>query len=172
MLPIWHQVCNNPEFQGFLVKLEWRLIQGFLLLLKPKALSLFVRSAGFREVGSCSNIHCWQRRKALKGMVVPTLSLEILAQMFCRVSEWSLGPSCTSSRPGRERQSRPVGHCSVREEPQGYREALGLLLQDVPSVERAVKTAETQMVLPLVMKSLGSKYLQVWLLGGSRKAVG
>ena len=84
--------------------------------------------------------------------MVPTLSLEVLAQMFCRASEWILGPSCTSSRPGRERQSHSVGYCSVREEPQGYREALGLLLQDVPSIERAVKTAETKMVLPVAMK--------------------
>lgn len=84
--------------------------------------------------------------------MVSTLSLEVLAQMSCRVSEWSLGPSCTSSRPGRERQSHPAGHCSVREEPQGYREALGLLLQDVPRIERAMKTAETKMVLPVVMK--------------------
>ena len=55
---MWYQVCNNPEFQGFLVKLEWRLIQGFLLLLKPKALSLSMGSAGFREGGSCSGILC------------------------------------------------------------------------------------------------------------------
>lgn len=119
LLTIWYQVCNNPEFQGFLVKLEWRLIQGFLLLLKSKALSLSMGSAGFREGGSCSNIHCWQRRKALEGMVVPTFPLEVMAQMFCGGSAWSPGPSCTSLRPRRERQSHPVGHCSVREEPRG-----------------------------------------------------
>lgn len=119
LLAIWYQVCNNPEFQGFLVKLEWRLIQGFLLLLKPKALSLSMGSTGFREGGSCSNIHCWQRRKALEGMVVLTFPLEVLAQMFCRGSEWSLGPSCTSLRPGRESQSHPLGHCSVRESHRG-----------------------------------------------------
>ena len=89
LLTIWYQVCNNPEFQGFLVKLEWRLIQGFLLLLKSKALSLSMGSAGFREGGSCSNIRCWQRRKGLEGMVVPTFPLEVMAQMFCGGSAWT-----------------------------------------------------------------------------------
>lgn len=53
----------------------------------------------------------------------------------------------------REREPEPPSWPLLcKGEPQGCREALGLLLQDIPSVERAVKTAETKMVVPVVME--------------------
>lgn len=128
MLATWCHVCNKPEFQGFLVTLDWRPNEGFLLLLKPKPSSLSVGSAGWHsglgallpsglQQGSSllTASLAGRERKVLERMAVPRQPLEVLTQVFSPLGQGIERVLSLSALPGGkgERLGHPILCCSV-----------------------------------------------------------
>lgn len=140
MLATWCHVCNKPEFQGFLVTLDWRPSKGFLLLLKPKPSSLSVGSAGWhsglgaflpsglQQGGSLLTASlAGGERKVLERMAVPRQPLEVLTQVFSPLGQGIERVLSLSALPGGkgERLGHPILCSSVGRNHRGIQRGSG-----------------------------------------------